>query len=111
SSGSQFSSAYVVDWLSGASVLCTCSARVYCTGTAPSEGGEQTEPKQRWRALDQAQNQASNRRLLVRNSMPLTAWSDCDIQMRLRDVDSHEHCLGHQVDYAAACSIRAVLSN
>jgi len=29
--------------------------------------------------------------------MPLTAWSDCDIQMRLRDVDSHEHCLGHSV--------------
>ena len=46
SSGSQFLSGCVVGRQSGASVLCTFSARVYCTGTAPFEGGEQTNAKQ-----------------------------------------------------------------
>jgi hypothetical protein len=46
SSGSQFLSGYVVGRLSGASSLCTFAARVYCIGTAPSEGSEQTGAKQ-----------------------------------------------------------------
>src|SRR5439155_12148136 len=41
-----FSSGCVVGRLSRVSVLCPGVARVYCTGTASSEGGEQTEPKQ-----------------------------------------------------------------
>jgi hypothetical protein len=45
-SGSQSSSGYVVDLLSGAFILCTWPARVYCTGTVSSEGPEQPDAKQ-----------------------------------------------------------------
>ena len=53
--------------LSDASVLCTLSARVYCTGTAPSEGREQTQPKQLRRkssvdAIEQARVLVTHRR-------------------------------------------------
>ena len=46
SSGSQFSTGCVVGRSSRGSVLCPFVRRVYCTGTAPSEGVEQTHPKQ-----------------------------------------------------------------
>src|SRR5207248_6879627 len=74
--GSQFLSGYVVSRVYGASSLCTFSARVYCVGTAPSEGSAQTSAKQLRRqsrvdAIEHARVLVPHRRRaeLVRNAV------------------------------------------